>query len=275
MSNFVIARAGAGKLGSVGAAEAAASDVGSIAKVEFSYDRDVYEATDASAGDMVVEQELGPTKCGLKLTLQEFTAANVARALGTTFDGTGIANSDSNTPAYFSGYFHGFKIGGVPHLLHIVRGSIKPSALMGLGGSDQKELEVEVTVMTDPDSTYGYSAFKFIRDVADTTPPTISSVSPANGATAVAKAITTPVVVTFDGPVRTEDITDKTVQVFASAGTIKAGTLVVSAAGVVTFTPTTAWAASTAYTVVVVRGIRDVAGNALAATQVTTFTTGA
>lgn len=273
MSNFVIARAGAGKMGAVAAAEGACLDLGSIAKVEFGYERDTYEATAANLGDAVVEQELGPTKCSLKLTLQEFTRANVARALGTTGDETGIAENPSNTPVYFSGYFHGFKIEGVPHLLHIVKGAIKPSALMGLGGSDQKELEVEVTVMADPDSAFGYKIYKFIPDVADTTAPTISTISPAAGATNVAKAVTTPVVVTFSEAVRAEDVSDKTVQVFASTGAIKAGSLATVGA-VVTFTPTTAWAATTAYTVVVVRGIRDVAGNALAATTVSTFTTG-
>jgi hypothetical protein len=274
MSDFVIARAGAGKMGTVGAAEAACRDLGAIKKVEFTHERDVYEATDASRGDMVVEQELGPSKVGLKLTLQQHSAANVAMALGTTADETGIANNDDTEVPYFTGYFHGFKIGGVPHLLHIVRGAIKPSALLALGGSDQKEIEVDVTVMVDPDSPYAYSAYKFIPDVADATAPTIANVSPADAATGVSKAVGTTVAITFSEPIRAEDITDKTVLVYAASGATKAGSLVASG-NTVTFTPATAWAATTEYHVAVIRGIRDVAGNALAATSVTKFTTGA
>ena len=44
---------------------------------------------------------------------------------------------------------------------------------------------------------------------------------------------------------------------------------------IVRFTPTAAWAATTQYHPTVIKGVRDVAGNKLAASYSTDFTTGA
>jgi methionine-rich copper-binding protein CopC len=103
----------------------------------------------------------------------------------------------------------------------------------------------------------------------DVTPPTVMSTSPLNNATAVAlnKAVT----ITCS-----EAMTASTIN--ATTFTMKQGTTAV--AGTVTysgmmatFTPSAALTASTVYTATITTGAKDVAGNALAANTVISFTT--
>ncbi|BBH67980.1 hypothetical protein ACTI_46650 [Actinoplanes sp. OR16] len=94
----------------------------------------------------------------------------------------------------------------------------------------------------------------------DTTPPTVTTRTPASGATGV--AATTAVTATFSEPVTSAAI--------AIAGVPGATS---STANTVTFTPSAALAASTTYTVTV-SGAKDAAGNTMAATS-WSFTTAA
>jgi hypothetical protein len=110
----------------------------------------------------------------------------------------------------------------------------------------------------------------------DTTPPTITSTSPLNGATGI--AVSTTATATFSEPLDPTSVT-------AAAFTLRTSGNV-SVAGIVsydnttftaTFTPSAALPANTAITATVVGGtggVRDVAGNPLAANAVWTFTTG-
>ena len=109
--------------------------------------------------------------------------------------------------------------------------------------------------------------FHFTTGIAaDTTPPTIVSVTPAAGANDVSS--TTTVAVTFSEPVDPGSLNAGSF--FLSNGV--SGTISV-AGSVATLKPSAALAPQTAYTVVVTTGATDNAGNALAQLATWTFTT--
>jgi hypothetical protein len=102
----------------------------------------------------------------------------------------------------------------------------------------------------------------------DTTPPTVTSHTPASGATGV--PTTTTVTATFN-----EAVQPATIQMQLAAGTttVTGGTTYDSATRTATFTPSAALAASTSYTATV-SGAKDLAGNTMA-TVSWSFTTSA
>jgi MYXO-CTERM domain-containing protein len=105
---------------------------------------------------------------------------------------------------------------------------------------------------------------------ADTTPPTVSSTIPANNATGV--AVNTAVTATFNEPIALATVTATS---FTLSGAVT-GTVSLNPAGTIaTFTPSASLANSTTYTATLTTAITDVAGNALAANRVWSFTTGA
>lgn len=134
------------------------------------------------------------------------------------------------------------------------------------------------TITTGAHDTFGNAlaankVWTFI--IADIIPPTVQSVSPANGAASV--AVNSAVNITFSEPmdpltINGTNITLKT----TSSGTAVTGTVTYNAAtNTATFTPSGALAFGTGYTVTVTTGVKDVAGNALATQFTSTFATAA
>ena len=113
--------------------------------------------------------------------------------------------------------------------------------------------------------------FSFTTGAApDTALPMVNSTDPLNNATGVARNKV--VALTFS-----EAMTASTIN--TTTFTLKQGTTAVAGAvaysgTTATFTPTTILAASTVYTATITTGAKDVAGNALAANTVWSFTTG-
>ena len=105
------------------------------------------------------------------------------------------------------------------------------------------------------------------RAAPDTTPPAITATSPANGATAVDPA--TNITATFSEAMTAATLTTATFTVSGVSGAVT----VDAANRLATFTPTAPLAAQTAYTATVTTGVKDLAGNALAANVTWTFTT--
>ena len=110
----------------------------------------------------------------------------------------------------------------------------------------------------------------------DTTPPTVASVSPPDHALDV--AVNTPINVTFSEAMDPTTINGTTITLKNSntsapvTGTVSYN----SATHVATFTPTSALANGTGYTVTVTAGttgVKDISGNALASQFISTFTT--
>jgi hypothetical protein len=109
---------------------------------------------------------------------------------------------------------------------------------------------------------------------ADTTPPTVILSNPSCGATGV--ATNTTVNTTFSEPMDPLTITTANLLLTGPGTTSVQGVVVYNAVSrIATFTPVSALAASTLYTFTVSTGVRDLAGNAMAANYVCTFTTAA
>jgi 3-polyprenyl-4-hydroxybenzoate decarboxylase len=108
----------------------------------------------------------------------------------------------------------------------------------------------------------------------DTTPPTVTAVTPTANATGV--SVGTTVTATFSEAMDAATVTSSTMTLRNGATTVSA--TVASANGVATLTPGAALASSTTYTVTVkggTSGVKDVAGNPLAADLTWSFTTAA
>ena len=112
---------------------------------------------------------------------------------------------------------------------------------------------------------------------ADTTPPTVTSFSPANGSTNVAS--TASVTLTFSEALTASTVSSSTIVLRNSANTVIPATVTYNAANnTATVTPTSPLDDSTTYTVTVIggsNGIKDLAGNALVTNATSSFTTAA
>lgn len=104
---------------------------------------------------------------------------------------------------------------------------------------------------------------------ADTTPPTVAAMSPPSSASAV--PATTAVTATFSEPMDAATLTTATFTLQA-AGAAVPGTVSVNG-NAATFTPSTPLVGGTLYSAAVSTGVKDAAGNPLAAAQSWSFTT--
>src|SRR5207244_1328697 len=130
--------------------------------------------------------------------------------------------------------------------------------------------------------TQTYQASNYWVDVVyttgapDTTPPTVTSVTPASGATGVNTSTT--VTATFSEAMNASTITTGTFVLRNGASVVTSTVSYNSNTNVATLTPSAALAASTTYTATIsggASGVKDLAGNALASNFVWSFTTGA
>jgi hypothetical protein len=119
-------------------------------------------------------------------------------------------------------------------------------------------------------------AWSFTTGVADTTPPTVNSTTPANNATGIATSTTVSAV--FSEALNAATVTNTTFTLAAGATAVTATVAYNSANNTATLTPSAALAPSTIYTATLTggsSGIKDLAGNALAANFTWSFTTAA
>ncbi|MBI2826642.1 MAG: DUF4082 domain-containing protein, partial [Planctomycetia bacterium] len=110
--------------------------------------------------------------------------------------------------------------------------------------------------------------------VVDTTPPTVTAFSPAGGATNA--STNAPIIVTFNEALDATSVTASTVRLLDGSTPVAAGVAYNASNKTVTITPTAELANSKTYTISVLggaNGVKDVAGNALAQTATSTFTT--
>jgi len=110
--------------------------------------------------------------------------------------------------------------------------------------------------------------------IPDTTRPTVTSTFPGNAATGV--FTNTRVTATFSESMNPATITGTTFTLTGPGATAVAGTVTYAVgARTATFTPTANLADNTSYTATITTGATDLAGNALAANFIWSFTTGA
>ena len=109
---------------------------------------------------------------------------------------------------------------------------------------------------------------------ADTTPPTVTSTSPVNGATGVSQGAT--VNATFSEAMDPTTINSATFVLRDSGNTVVPAAIAYTASThTAVLTPTSSLAASTTYTATLTTGLKDLSGNALAANYTWSFTTAA
>lgn len=107
----------------------------------------------------------------------------------------------------------------------------------------------------------------------DTSPPTVSIISPPNGATGV--AVTISVTATFSEPVQPSSVSTTTFNLQSGTASIP-GTVTLSADGkTATFDPTSTLTSSVSYSAIIRTGVKDIAGNVIAAPKQWSFTTAA
>jgi hypothetical protein len=119
----------------------------------------------------------------------------------------------------------------------------------------------------------GNYTWSFTTGVVDVTAPTVQSVSPLNNATGV--ATNTTVTATFSESVNPSTVTTTTFQLRNPSNVVIAATVSTSGSQI-TLTPSAALASGTTYTVTITggaSGVKDLAGNALAANYSWSFTT--
>ena len=121
-------------------------------------------------------------------------------------------------------------------------------------------------------ASIGTNWFTAVEGAADTTPPTVATTVPADAAIAV--AITANVVWNFSEAILLSDVNATNFFVYADAdNSVVAGALSVNAAHTqVTFDPTANLTAASKYWAAAT-GVRDMAGNAMAAPKMVSFTT--
>ncbi len=106
----------------------------------------------------------------------------------------------------------------------------------------------------------------------DTTPPTITGINPANSATGV--ATTASMTVTFSEAINSSTLTKSTIRLMQGSTQLSANLSYNNANHTVTITPAVALANSETYTIIV-SGVTDTSGNALASSFTSSFTTAA
>ena len=118
-------------------------------------------------------------------------------------------------------------------------------------------------------------SWSFTTVVVDNTAPTITTVSPVNGASGVSTGTT--ITANFSESINTATVTGTTVQLKNSSNGIIAATISASGSQII-LTPLTVLANSSVYRVTITggaSGVKDLAGNALAINYTWTFTTAA
>ena len=263
-----------------GANEAAGRDIGSCDTFDHSKEWTDNPITLAVLNDADVANVETGHHGTITIACQNITMANLAMAMG------GVYSSGSNTiqwgntalgseSTYYTVYVHGQYADGVPVLITARKVRVASGTKSTLGKA-QQVLPLTMPCMLDANQAAGQELFSETLDAVDTTPPTVASWSPLNGASSPAK--TSNVVCTFSEPV----IAAEAVKLFSafntSTGVPIPGAWTYDSAGTVfTFTGsgTPKLPAATACTFSVAAGVRDLAGNALAAGSSSSFTTGA
>ena len=111
-----------------------------------------------------------------------------------------------------------------------------------------------------------------VTRIPDTTPPTVVSVSPQNGATLV--GINASVSVTFSEPMDPLSVSATTITLMDSANNLIAAAVTYDAPGdEAVLAPLTLLAANTTYKITITTGVHDAAGNPLANLVASSFTT--
>lgn len=118
---------------------------------------------------------------------------------------------------------------------------------------------------------HGYRSLGATTPPPDTTAPTVTGTSPANGATGV--AVSSNVSATFSEAMDPATLSGTTFTLESAGGAVSGTVTYDSASNTATLNPASDLAAGITYTATVTTGAKDLAGNALASAKTWTFTT--
>lgn len=228
-------------------------------------------------------------KIDLELSTADLPLDLQAIWLGHTRVGGILKRSSSDVPPWLAIGFKSLKSNGsyrftwllkgkfqIPELNHETKGDAINFQTPTITGSFVKReydnLWLKESDEDDPDYVPSIGTNWFLGvDTPDTTPPTVTTL-PLDGASGV--AVDANFVWTFNEAIMASTVTAANFFLMKSDGTPVAGALTIDTAHeVVTFNPTVNLSASTDYIAICTTNVKDLAGNALAATSVTNFQT--
>lgn len=281
----LIAKNATMKVGSYGQAEGAALDIGALeGGVSIEVPREYYEVkADPWLG--VVGMKKTGEKMTIKCAMAEVTLANLAIAYdypagavaGTTFSFGG-----DDTVTFRTIYINGDGPGGGTRKITLHKVVSVGSAAHAYKKGEKTIVELELTVLEDTTKAANERYGTVVDTPTDTTPPTIALSSPVDGGTVI-KA--TKGVVVWDITEANEmdessivygDEDNATIMIInttvPATATLVEGSIVYNATlKKVTFTPTNNWTASDIFQAIVTTGLKDAAGNHLAAMKIEQF----
>ncbi|MBK8397054.1 MAG: Ig-like domain-containing protein [Leptospiraceae bacterium] len=148
-----------------------------------------------------------------------------------------------------------------------------PAATLGNSKTYTVNISTGVTDLNGVAMASSYSStFTTSAATPDTTPPTVTSISPSNGATSVSVSQT--ILITFSKPIASATINSTNITLMQGVTPITGTVYAVGSNGAV-FQPSSSLAYNTAYTLTISTGIQDTATtpNSLATPVTVTFTT--
>ena len=274
------------KVGTYGQAEGAALDIGTLeGGVSIEVPREYYEVkADAWLG-VVAMKKIGE-KMTIKCAMAEITLANLAIAFDYPAAAvTGIASfvfGGDDTVTYRTIYINGDGPGGGTRKITLHKVVSVGSAAHPYKKGEKTIVELELTVLEDTTKA-AKERYGQIEDTpADTTPPTIALSTPLDGGT-VAQG--TKGVVVWD--IAEANEMDESSIVYGNEGNatimiinttvpataaLVAGSIVYNATlKQITFTPDDSWTNLDEFQAIVTTGLKDAAGNHLAAVKIEQF----
>lgn len=270
------------KIGAYNATEAAADDLGLT-------DGGVEIIKNEETKEIMADQALGPVDVvtikegsGLKFNLLESSLANIAKAFGqpasAVVGGAFTLGGKSDIRDHRTVYVNVKGPGPGTLKITVHKAKIKGDSSLKYTKDGVTLVPVEVIALEDMTRTAGERMMSFAASGADSTAPQVALSSPVDGGT-TPKDAKGAIEWTFTevGNMDAGSIVyGKTVLILnittPGSAAIVAGTLVYSAATKkMTFTPTNNWTASDSLQAMVTTGVKDAAGNALAAVKVEQF----
>ena len=280
-ANIVVGAPSVVTVGSYGAGKGSGVDVGAtVGPVVVRYDDTIYEKK--------ADQWLGPVgavkteeRMTVEIPLAERSLANLALALGYptgAVSGSTLEMGGNATVTERECFIDGVSPSGGTTQITIKKCVVLSAGFeYGLQRDGQTIIKLTLLVLQDTSKTANQQLIQIADSGGDTTAPTIAMTTPAEDGTVTAGTKDTLTLTFTEADTRIDESTliygdaDKAT-IFVNdvedptATSLVAGTISYNAATkVLTFTPTSNWAAATEnYQIIITTGVRDIAGNYLA-----------